>query len=430
MGSYWAINLGELSNKFTWPRAINKAGVVSGWLDGNGAFRRKSGTLNSLPTPAGAGYAEGLGINNNAPEKIVGHVGASWVAPAENGTAALWDDGQYVDLHKHLKSVYSEASDINDDGIVVGQADGHAFRLDTKTQQLSMILGGKITQSKAVAVNSLGNTAGVASIADAPLSAFLYDGSVHILPSLGGQMSWDFPLGINDWNNVAGGCNTGLGKMHAFYYDHSTATTLDIHREGLPRSRATSINNSNVVVGSLWEPMGGSESLMTAMIWRPGEEMQELGGLVSNAAGWHFDNAAAINDLGDIVGTGHYLGYPAGFILIAAKIGRLAEDIGLPTLVADNVIGLIHGGSGFIFLPGSGPVPVDPAPFHEWESFSPQERDVVTGVAIHNMAKTISDKQLREKVEACGLETIQNAVDRLVGNVNQKGSDLHSGSRQ
>lgn len=46
-------------------------------------------------------------------------------------------------------------------------------------------------------------------------------------------------------------------------------------------------------------------------------------------------------------------------------------------LVADILFGLTAGGGGVIWLPGSGPVPVDPEPFRLWRDLRREQRDYV-----------------------------------------------------
>lgn len=109
--------------------------------------------------------------------------------------------------------------------------------------------------------------------------------------------------------------------------------------------------------------------------------------------------------------------YPLTYFPIATMLERTKSeltDIELPTLVARVIIGLIEGGSGIIFLPGSGPVPVDPAPFRKWGALFPSQRDVLMGLAIHAYASLVGNAKARRQIEISGLETIKRAVDDLL----------------
>jgi hypothetical protein len=86
--------------------AVNNVGTVAGRLH-NDAMRYKA-ALEVLPKPPGVNEAEGYGINNNTPEKIVGRV-IQFGQPK----ATLWTDGNYMDLHANPNASYSEAYDIN-----------------------------------------------------------------------------------------------------------------------------------------------------------------------------------------------------------------------------------------------------------------------------------------------------------------------------
>ena len=50
--------------------------------------------------------------------------------------ATLWQDGQFIDLNAQLNASRSGAEGVNDDGIVVGWADGKGFRFSTRTSRV------------------------------------------------------------------------------------------------------------------------------------------------------------------------------------------------------------------------------------------------------------------------------------------------------
>lgn len=140
---------------------------------------------------------------------------------------------------------------------------------------------------------------------------------VVYLPTYGGRA-----VDINDNNIIAGTTanNTRVTPViysRAFIYDYSAVTenltVLPVLEGGL-HSHASDINEYNVVVGYsesatgnhavLWDGMGGVTDLHT---------------LVS-AEGWVLTSATAINDNGDIAGTGTLDGVPHGFVLSTGTI--------------------------------------------------------------------------------------------------------------
>jgi hypothetical protein len=90
-----------------------------------------------------------------------------------------------------------------------------------------------------------------------------------------------------------------------------------------------------------------------------------------------------------------------------------AIDPGKYRICAEILFGLIGGGSGVIWLPGTGPVPVDPEPFKAWSALSPAKRDVLVGLAISEMANLVYDGASREEVQTAGLRLLKRAADQI-----------------
>jgi len=143
----------------------------------------------------------------------------------------------------------------------------------------------------------------------ATYSAILIDPNVTVndlsdvvyLPTYGGRA-----VDINDNNMIAGttGNNTRVTPViysRAFIYDYNATTdnltVLPVLEGGL-RSSAYDINESNQVVGSSESAAGNH-----AVIWDEVGVITDLHNLML-AEGWVLTSATAINDYGDIVGTG------------------------------------------------------------------------------------------------------------------------------
>ena len=65
-------------------------------------------------------------------------------------------------------------------------------------------------------------------------------------------------------------------------------------------------------------------------------------------------------------------GYP-----IPPKIAKnIADEY---AIFATILVGLTGGGGGWIILPGTGPIPIDPEPFRTWRSLPVSKRDLLAG---------------------------------------------------
>ena len=107
---------------------------------------------------------------------------------------------------------------------------------------------------------------------------------------------------INDAGKVAGSTITGVFVLDGNSY-HSWNEQY-----------AYGINDSGQVVG-----YSESASGNLAFVWDQANDMQDLNSLVT-ANGWVLSSAAAVNNDGDIVGTGLFNGQPHGFLLTSSVL--------------------------------------------------------------------------------------------------------------
>lgn len=127
---------------------------------------------------------------------------------------------------------------------------------------------------------------------------------------------------INNQNMVVGstGSNSATWEFsHAYLYDYSTGHLKDLGTlNGGLTSSAVDINELNQVVGTSWlSPVLSSlyePEKYHAFIWKNGL-MTDLNSLIPIDSGWILTAASAINDKGDIVGTGLLGGQVHGFLL-------------------------------------------------------------------------------------------------------------------
>jgi probable HAF family extracellular repeat protein len=142
---------------------------------------------------------------------------------------------------------------------------------------------------------------------------------------------------INNQNLVVGatGTNSTSGEFaHAYLYDYNAGSLLDLGtlNGGLGlTSSAADINDFNQVVGTSWMVTQLTSvydpAQYHAFLWQDGV-MSDLNDTLPAGSGWILTAATAINDHGDIVGTGLLNGEMHGFLL--------SNDQGPPPPPADG----------------------------------------------------------------------------------------------
>ena len=120
---------------------------------------------------------------------------------------------------------------------------------------------------------------------------------------------------INAQNHIVGRSdnNSSTGE-YAFAFLYDGVTTSDLGTLGGLRSGAYDINDSDQVVGYS-ETLAGNH----AFVWDQATGMQDLNSLIT-ASGWVLTSAAAVNNAGDIVGTGLLNGEAHGFLLTTGAV--------------------------------------------------------------------------------------------------------------
>lgn len=115
--------------------SINDAGKIVGWVDGVGFERSQvecrggvweGEKLTRLDPPDKTRFCVATGINNK--DQIVGYAGSSQrpldaiLPPFEHAEAYLWHDDKVTKLGGLDGAAFSRATDVNDDGSVVGES--------------------------------------------------------------------------------------------------------------------------------------------------------------------------------------------------------------------------------------------------------------------------------------------------------------------
>ena len=89
-------------------------------------------------------------------------------------------------------------------------------------------------------------------------------------------------------------------------------------------------------------------------------------------------------------------------------------DIEVPgnhwAIVATILFGITNDAGGLEWVPGRGPVPIDP-----WGPLSPAERDVLTALAVSRLAVQIEDRDVGAQVRTAAVNGVVKAARQLQG---------------
>jgi probable HAF family extracellular repeat protein len=342
---------------------INRAGQVTGEAGVAGgdfhAFLYSHGTMQDLGTLPGGKTSTGSGINGGEKrgrewdwKRKEERVQVTGYADLPNGQthAFLYSDGIMQDLGTLPGGSTSYGFGINgrekrdqewdwkrkEETVQVTGASEvtgnkfHAFLYSHGTiQDLGTLPGGR--QSYGYAINDSGQVTGFSDTnIDGDSHAFLYsDGTMQDLGTLPGGL-YSFGYAINRSGQVAGGSEINPGPTpgflfprHAFLYSNGVMQDLGT----LPDSHfseAMGINQAGQVVGNAIL----NRSLDPRPFLYSDGKLQDLNSLISSDSGWLLLYAFAINDRGQITGTGIHNGMGRAFLLtpVCSSNGKRDRD--------------------------------------------------------------------------------------------------------
>ena len=148
-----------------------------------------------------------------------------------------------------------------------------------------------------------------------------FDAVTHLPVPYGGTAA-----AINNQDMIVGttgGSSSTNEYAHGYLYDYDNDNLIDLGTlNGGLTSSAADINELNQVVGTSWLgtqlASASDPTQYHAFLWEDGQ-MTDLNALIPADSGWILTAATAINDNGDIVGTGLLDGEVHGFLLSNAQ---------------------------------------------------------------------------------------------------------------
>lgn len=304
----------------TWSRDLD--------LDGANDLMQDLGTLDPLDPPTSGALAWGL---NDA-----GQVCGLAKNDLNQSRAFLWDMGVMVDLGDLGRSTPHNAQDVNEFGAAVGTSyvdsqSFHAFHWSSGAglEDLGVLPGGN--RSGAADINASGQIVGTVSApGNASTEAALWPSSAGPIVQLGTLGGSDgFASAVNDPGTIVGSARTPSGVFHPFRLVPVSGTyhldvdldgandlmeDLGLLRPGDVLAAANDVNTSGHVVGYSTTTLMPDNTGAHAFLFKNGT-LFDLNDLVLPGSGVTLAVAWAINDAGQIVGSGLVGGEEHAFLL-------------------------------------------------------------------------------------------------------------------
>jgi probable HAF family extracellular repeat protein len=238
-------------------------------------------------------------------------VGIAINSPAQTVTYTITDLGTLPG------GTTSSARDINEAGQVVGFAENSAgvdrafLYSNCVRKDLGTLPSG--TTSSASGINEAGQVVGdfiTSEVGEGGFHVFLYSNSTGAMQDLGNLGGFfGFSTDINDAGQVVGFADTLGIDIRAFLYSNGAMKNLGTLPGGTTSS-ASGLNEAGQVVGTA----DNSAGVDRAFLYSNGA-MQDLNTLLPVGSGWVLHEAYAINNAGEIIGSGRHNDATRTFLL-------------------------------------------------------------------------------------------------------------------
>ena len=348
---YNVIDLGTLGGAQSKAYGINSRGQIVGEAETSpgqrSAFVWKNGQMTALAAPTEGKTVVARDISDTG--IIVGDI-LDWGSFQIH--AAKWSDPTTcTDLNVLPGGNSSSAYGVNDAGVVVGWSStsasaGRAFKYDSAMTDIGITAS---FMSSADAINNAGDIA--VNFWNTDLSSRPHPGHPHpkafmsaFVPAAG---SWSVPgsvggksvigvWGLNHNGHMVGSVGTTINS-YTFAREAPTSGTA-IQQTVSATGMATALNDRDVSVGSFYDSPSGTYNAWVCGGLIPGAA-ENLNGLIAPESGWQLEFAQDVNNLGQIVGYGLYMGVgsPRAFLLDPISGGTSQWNPRLPDTVDGQV---------------------------------------------------------------------------------------------
>ncbi len=306
------IDLDAVTGFSTRPGNLNNQGILVGVSAGDSAtniflFNLSDASVTLIEVPLGA-QPISIAIND------LGGVAGTFL---QDGRRISLAGGPGLEL-RPIGADGMSCFGLNASGVLVGAVDGtdgtQAVVISDEVMSPLPGLGG--TEGVGLAINSSGVIVGSAALADGGKARAVrwVDGIVTDL-NVFAPSGWELFEGvaINESGVVLGNARSSTTEQPFLLVG------TNVHRlaliDGGTNARASALNGSDRVAGSVTMGDGSSR----AVLWQ-GAEAIDLNTRVDPTSGWILREARAINDAGDIVGSGEFQGVQRTFVLVASNL--------------------------------------------------------------------------------------------------------------
>ncbi|MDX2153357.1 MAG: PEP-CTERM sorting domain-containing protein [Bryobacteraceae bacterium] len=309
---YRLTDLGSLPGGQSGATAISPGGAAVGWSL-NGAYEDTSVLFGASPTALGIGRAQGINDAGTVVGTEYTPTGPQATVWSSNGSATS------------IAGPDSYALAINAAGQVAGASNGQAF-LYSNGELEYVNVGG--LGSTAYGINNSGWVVGTVETSGGVFRGFLALPGGGIVSNIG-----NYAMAVSDAGHVAGHVRGSGGWLQAFVWQNGQLVRLGTL--GGLMSFGYGVNAAGWTVGY----SNRADGSIAAFLYRDGI-LYDLNALVPELNGWLLQTAYAINNNGQIVGSGLVDGQPRAFRLDLlpqiAPLALLSGETAPPDPVTNN----------------------------------------------------------------------------------------------